>query len=441
MPTKWDAERVERSKYVQEVVASMNLDKEAANKEAERLFLELQNAKADEGLAFFKAGGSRIEAIDMMPDRSWGAPVPPQWELLLGDRDAKISDEMCDQFAKPIYGYNLSLTRAASETCNLEGGLGAVMFWFDHDIFLSIAQDTVDGRNDANLLRFDRAAVEAAVADFNLSPTEWFKEEHGFQFPPTLVLPYEYEGIPSQKKYERSLGWHLVAYENLIERHGPLVAATFLTEDYRYEIGYGASGHPIYGYADPTNGNEVIFDPFHRGACSKPLLKPTDGTTLDWADLNEDNHRGCRVLMEVLFKTYSELFEDFKSRENLCQDPKYRSPFGFPGFMLRGEADHFKTIGKAGALSPRLSKSRVDLRHFHSTLRQLVLRERARLGRSTRSTPRQPLYDFVYRECPNDVFQKVVEHAVPKPTAPPKLGSEPNLTGGRETDGGGCAIM
>jgi hypothetical protein len=238
--------------------------------ERERLYLDERTAKCDAIVAQWARGElSRIEAIDLMPDRSWGCEPPEQWAAVLADVHTGIDQVVPCQFGYPHF----NLTRAAAFTCSCEGEIGTVLMVFDSDLFLSIAQDTVDGRGDACLLRFERKAIEAAVASCAGRPDQWFfhcNDNDGdydddfverIAFPSSLVLPTAFEGIPSQKKRERSLGWHLVAYEELVVR--PLVAAAAM-EDCDYASGYVGPQHPTYGYDDATYGNEVSFNPSQK---------------------------------------------------------------------------------------------------------------------------------------------------------------------------------
>ena len=119
---------------------------------------------------------------------------------------------LCVAQAPTLYGFDLNITAAGSFTCACEGIVGTVMLWFAHDIFLAIAQDNFDGRNDASLLRFDRAEAEAAVAACPHNPLAWFAQPiTSAKYPATLLLPREFEPLPSQRKRERSMGWHMAA--------------------------------------------------------------------------------------------------------------------------------------------------------------------------------------------------------------------------------------
>ena len=397
--------------------------------ERERLFVEGQNAKCEAALAMWQAGEcSRMDAIEAMPDRAWGTERAEQWSGILGDRGTGD-----DQIARTKFGFNLNVTGAAWTTCACEAVIGTVMLVFDADVFLSVAQDNFDGRGDASLLRFDRAELEAAQRSFSRHPSEWFSGAP--HHPPRLVLPREHEGIPSQKKSERSLGWHLVAYEELIRRHGPLVAAT-LMEDCKYESEYGSSGHPTYGYADPTNGNIVAFEPtsgassgLGRSGFSTIRLAPVNAT-LSFAEMNENHARACRVLMEVLWRNVKELYADFDERYT-----KHRIVHSIHPYEREEVA--FERCG-AGALAAE----RVVMRHFHASMRTLVERGRATPIRTTRRKDGQDRLVFLYRDTSVDVFRKVVDFALPPKPAPPPLDPrESSLTGGRVSDGGGCVVM
>lgn len=447
MPTSYDGERVARFAVASEKVAAMNIADDCGGKdgcrgcpgcdERHRIFLEAGNEKCDAAVKLFKDGGARIDAIEAMTDRPWGADVAPQWSDVLGDRETGE-----DQIIRTKFGFDLNLSQAASYTCACESEVGIVMLWFDRDIFLSIAQSNLDGRGDASLLRFDRAEIEAAVAKNHVHPRLWFPEGCKPRHPYDLLLPTEYEGIPSQKKRERSFGWHLVAYEELIARHAPLIAAT-LMEDCNYASSYGAAVHPLYGFPDPTNGNEVCFNLTKghetgqaRDASSCIPPRPTNGVALDWKDLNDHHARGAVALMEVFWRNYHELYLDFQDQ----------------GIRVMGGGEHVgprkiqptfaHEYGFERCPAGALSKGRTDLLRFHASFRALVQRGHATVGRSTRGKARQAVYQFLYRDSPTDVFKLIVTAAVPTPEKPPSL--DPNtsvLTGGRQSDGGGCAIM
>ena len=444
-------------------------------RERERVYLQERHAKCEAAVELWKGGSTRMEAIDAMPDRSWGCELPKQWHNILD------TQTLCPVLFGPSTLFDLSA--AASATCAAgDGEIGTVMMVFDASVFLSVAQDNVDGRGDASLLRFDRAEIEQAVRECGAHPLRWFHPSSLSErlYPSALLLPREFEGIPSQKKRERSFGWHLVAYEELVARHGSLVAATAM-EDCEYASEYGPT-HPTYGYVDPTNGNCVCFDPTvqvdakgtTRSGFSRILLQPADGRVLGWGDLNEHQTRASTVLMELLWKNYAQIAAEMKGIFTMDDGRKIiewqrfeaqqAATLGYRrGIMVRPAlgSDGGGGLGGRGAsrslqdacAHPRLAafttqagtiaRGRAKMRYLHAVLRELVHRNRAApKPRTTRGMTNQQRVAFIYYSCPADIFRNIVALAEPELSSPPPLDpTRSSLTGGQRSDGGGCCIM
>ena len=101
--------------------------------ERERVYLQERHAKCEAAVELWKGGSTRMEAIDAMPDRSWGCEPPEQWGIILGDRtpdeDGQLRVRDADSVRPVLFGPStiFNLSAAAGATCACEGEIGTVM--------------------------------------------------------------------------------------------------------------------------------------------------------------------------------------------------------------------------------------------------------------------------------------------------------------------------